>query len=212
VRAAACANRELWRVVPLTAALFLLCTFSGCATAPPATRTGFLGSYANLRAAGEHRMSYASPDLGTYSAFIVDPVQMRAERGELSPEERAEVARYFHASLVTVLRGRGYEVSETVGTNTARVRIALTNVQESTWWMKLHPASGLSGAGRGGAAMEGEIIDAVTGEQLAAVVQSGSGSQFTLGHFSTVADIKNLIDQWSKQAGDRLDELRATSR
>lgn len=51
--------------------------------------------------------------------------------------------------------------------------------------------------------------DAVTGEQLAAVVQTGVGSQFTVLNFSTVSDVKSTIDQWVKNACDRLDELRA---
>ncbi len=43
--------------------------------------------------------------------------------------------------------------------------------------------------------MEGEVIDSVTGEQLAAVVQSARGSQFEL-------------DQW-EQAEHQLQELRS---
>ncbi len=202
------ALRDPLRVLVLVPVLLLALLLGGCSSAPEATHSGFLSDYSRLEDAGEHRMRHVSPALKSYQSFIIDPVQMSSQRGEMTPEDRAEVARYFRESFVKLLRARGYAVTETAGAGTARVRIALTSVNESTWWMKLHPASSLSGAGRAGAAMEGEIIDSVTGDQLAAVVQSGAGSQFTVGNFSTLADIKNLIDQWSKQAGDNLDALR----
>lgn len=181
---------------------------SGCTSAPPLTSTGFLSDYSKLRAAGENRVRYTSVRLKDYSTFTVDPVEMRSQRAPLSSTERAEIAVYFRESLAASLQRRGYNVTQSPGARTARIRVALTNVQESTWWQKLHPGSSLAGAGRGGAAMEGELIDSVTGDQLAAVVQSGVGSQFTVGNFSTVADLKNVIDQWVKTACDRLDELR----
>lgn len=184
----------------------------GCSSAPPLTRSGFLSDYSTLRTAGDNRMRYISPRLKDYSSFIIDPVQMRAKDGKLSAEDRAQVATYFRESFSASLRERGYNVTSSAGARTARIRVAITNVQESTWWQKLHPASSLAGAGRGGAAMEGEVIDSVTGEQLAAVVQSGVGSQFTVGNFSTVSDIENTIDQWVKAACDRLDELRGVAR
>jgi hypothetical protein len=182
---------------------------TGCSSAPSTTQTGFLSDYTDLTSVSNTRMRFISPELKNYGSFIVDPVQMSSQKGALKPEDRAEVARYFRESLVTLLRERGYALTDRAGSGTARVRVALTNVHESTWWMKLHPGSSLAGAGRAGAAMEGEIIDSVTGEQLAAVVQSGVGSQFTVGNFSTVADVKNVIDQWVKDAGDRFDEMRA---
>jgi hypothetical protein len=184
---------------------------AGCSSTPPLTQSSFLGDYSRLRPDGENRMRYRSPRLKEYTSFIIDPVQMRSRQGKLSPEERSRVAAYFRQSLSKSLRERGYNVTSTPGARTARVRVAITNVQESTWWQKVHPASSLAGAGRGGAAMEGEVVDSVSGEQLAATVQAGVGSQFTVGNFSTVADLENVIDQWVKTACDRLDELRGSA-
>jgi len=180
----------------------------GCSSAPEATQTGFISSYAKLQPVNDSRMRYVSPAMKNYKTFIIDPVQMSSEKGAMKPEDRAEVANYFRESLTKVLKERGYGVTDKAGHDVARIRLAMTNVNESKWWMKVHPASSLAGAGRAGAAMEGEVIDSVTGEQLAAVVQSSVGSQFTVGNFSTVADVKNIIDSWAKNAGDRLDEIR----
>lgn len=199
-------SRHLGMLVPVIGIAFML--LGGCSSAPAVTQSGFLSTYADLEPAGENRMRYASPELGTYTAFIVDPVQVSSQKSKLDPDQRAEVANHFRSSLSRELTTRGYKVTDKPAAQTARIRVAITNVNESTWWMKVHPASSLAGAGRGGAAMEGEVIDSVTGDQLAAVVQSGVGSQFTLGNFSTVSDLNNIIDQWVIQACDRLDDLR----
>lgn len=191
---------------------FAYLILAGCSSAPSTTQTGFLSSYAELTPAGPNRMRYTSPELGDYTAFIIDPVQVSSQPGKLEPEQRAEVANHFRRSLTSELTKRGYTVTETPGVRTARIRVAITNINDSVWWQKVHPASSLAGAGRGGAAMEGEIIDSITGDQLAGVVQSGVGSQFTLGNFSTISDINNVVDQWVLNACDRLDELRASRR
>jgi hypothetical protein len=196
-----------YHVLPVLACAALL-TFGGCSSAPRTTHTGFLSDYSSLKEVNAQKMNYASPEIRDYRSFMVDPVQIKSQQGELSAKDRAEIASYFRDSFAGVLRDRGYTITQTPGPGTARVRLALTNVHESTWWMKIHPASNLSGAGRGGAAMEGEVVDSVTGKQVAAVVQSGVGSQFTAFNFSTVSDIKSTIDEWAKNAGARLDELR----
>jgi len=91
----------------------------------------------------------------------------------------------------------------------ARVRVALTEINDTKWYLNLHPATKVTGAGMGGAAMESEIVDSVTGEQLAAVVQARHASQFRLNAFSTISDVKNVIDQWAEAASERLKEIRA---
>lgn len=202
---------RLKQVVLFTASVGVACvTLAGCSSTPSTTQTGFLSSYEELAPAGTNRMRYASPELSEYSAFIIDPVQVSSQEGKLDAEQRADVANHFRQSLTSELSKRGYTVTEKPGARTARIRVAITNISDSVWWKKLHPASSLAGAGRGGAAMEGEVIDSVTGAQLAGVVQSGVGSQFTLGNYSTVADINNVVDQWVLTACDRLDEMRAS--
>ncbi len=179
----------------------------GCSSPPQPIMTGFLTDYSNLAVETEYRSRYTSLALGDYSEFMVDPVKIRSDKSPLDPEQRAEVAIYFRDALIAELRDRGYTVTDGPGFGVARIRVAITNVNESTWWQKIHPASSLAGAGRGGAAMEGEVIDSITGDQVAAVVQSGVGSQFTLGNFSTLSDIRNVIDTWVDIAVDRLDAL-----
>jgi hypothetical protein len=163
------------------AATFLVPWFIlGGARKPPLKRTGFLEDYSKLEPVNDNTMRYISPELKTYKAFIVDPVEFTVPPKKLFPQDRAEAARYFRSKLIELLRSRQYEVVDDVGVNVARIQLGMTDVATSTWWMKIHPASRMSGAGTGGAACEGEIIDSVTGEQLAAWISTSSGNPIQL--------------------------------
>jgi hypothetical protein len=180
----------------------------GCAKKPPMNQAGFLQNYSNLESVNSSTMRYISPALKSYTAFIVDPIEFTVPPKKLSEKDRAEVARYFRAKLIEVLKSQQFEIVDDVGENVARIQIAMTDVANSTWWMKIHPASRVSGAGTGGAACEGEVIDSITGEQLAAWVRTSTGNQFNFLAFSTVSDVKGAIDKWAADAAKRLDEMR----
>jgi hypothetical protein len=180
----------------------------GCASAPEARHTGFLSDYTNLKVIDDNKMNFVSSELASYSSFIIDPVEFSIPPEKLKEEDRDEVARHFQARLAEVLEKRELTRTDQPGPGVARLRIALTGVANSTWWKKVHPVSRIAGAGTGGAAMEGEIVDSVTGAQIGAVVQSSPGNQFDFTSFSTVADVKSAIDKWAEQAGKRLDEMQ----
>ena len=149
---------------------------AGCGSSPP-PRTGFLTEYSALEQISESELRFESPDLGAYARFLVDPVEDRlTDDTDLTAEQRADAAAYFRDTLVEMLERNGFEVTEAAAGGTARFRIAITDIQKSTWWLNLHPGSKLTGAGTGRASMEGEILDAITGKQLAAFVRSGRGN------------------------------------
>ncbi len=181
----------------------------GCANKPGTTQTGFLSDYARLEPVSESRSRFISPRLAEYERFTVDAIEFRAETEALTAEERTELLEHLRAACIGVIEGEGLDVTEGAGPGIARVRIALTDIAKSVWWQKIHPASRFAGAGTGGAAMEGEVLDSLTGEQLAAVVQADAGNQFDLAAFSTAADVKSAIDKWAMDAAKRLRELRA---
>jgi hypothetical protein len=140
---------------------------------------------------------------------MLDPLEMREPR-KLKPSDVAEVARYFNDRLGRELTKHGFNVVSQPGEGVARVRVAVTDVTESTWYLNLHPASKLSGVGTGGAAMEGEVVDSVSGKQLGAVIQAGKGSQFELDTFNKLDDVKDAINRWAANASNRFAELRAS--
>lgn len=206
------ASGSLGRVVRLIAFLGLAALLSGatgCASKPKLTHSGFLSDYSKLEPVNDSRMRYQSGRLAEYRTFMVDQVRVTAPGDKLSASERADVTAYFRDKVIDALRQTGHGVVNEPGPGVARVRIALTDIAGSTWWQKVHPVSRAVGAGTGGAAMEAEIIDSQSKEQLGAVVQAGSGNQFDLTAFSTVADVKSAIDGWVQHFMDRLRELRA---
>lgn len=193
----------------LALAGLLACVLGGCHESPPIQQTGFLSDYSKLEEKSPNKMSYASPELRNYKAFLIDPIVFRIPPQKLSEPERADVARHFHQVLTQLLEKRGYRIVTEPEVDAARVRIAMTDINRSTWWLRLHPAMRASGVGSGGAALEIEVIDSVTGEQLAAGIVTSPGSQFDIGAYSTVQEVNSAIDKWADQAGKRLDELRA---
>lgn len=192
----------------VVATLLVTLPVLGCAKKPPLQQSGFLEDYSKLQPVNDTTMRYISPELKNYKVFIVDPVEFTVPPKKLSAEDRAELARYFRVKLIEVLRKNQYEVVDDVGVGVARVQIAMTDVANSTWWMKVHPASRASGAGTGGAACEGEIIDSITGEQLAAWIRTSSAVQFNILAWGTVSDVKDVINRWAIDAGKRLDEMK----
>lgn len=197
---------------PLALVLLLLLPallLPACASAPAPTESGFLSDYASLEPAGPDRSRFVSPALRDYRAVLVDPVEIRTESGILTPDERAEAADYFRAAAEGVITAQGIPLADAPGPGVARLRLALTGVAKSTPWQKLHPAARFAGAGTGGAAMEGELVDSLTGAQLAAAVQADPGNQFNLTAFSTLDDVKGAIDKWAKDAAERIADARA---
>ena len=179
----------------------------GCSSSNPPPETGFLSDYSKLKKSDGGAMRYQSPKIKEYNAFIIEPVQMSGAK-KLQPNERAEVANYFSKALAEELTKRGYPVRDERGPGVALIRIAVTDIQDSKWYMSLHPASKVTGAGTGGASMEGEIVDSQSGEQLVAIVQAGKGNQFELDTFSKLDDVKDAINKWVQMAGNRLELLQ----
>jgi hypothetical protein len=194
-----------WRVKGLMLASAVGMMLGGCSSAPALTRSGFLSDYSALKDVDECQRVYTSSRLREYRSFMVDPVEVRWHEDV----DSEEIAAYCRRAMTSALEDHGLTVTSTPGPGTARIRIAVTSISEATWWKKVHPASNLAGAGRGGAAMESEVVDSMTGEQLGAVVQSGAGNRFKAFNFSTGSDVKSTIDAWARETGDRIDGQRS---
>ena len=196
----------------LSLALLAATLLGGCAKAPKMTNTGFLSTYDNLEKVSENRTKYMSGDfVAKYHKVIINRVQVlvHSEKPIMTAQERDDVINYFQAALERVMTNAGFEVVTEPGPDTARLRVAITDIQKSSFWGNLHPGSKLMGAGTGGASMEGEILDSVTGRQLGAVIQAKKGSQFDLEYFDGLDDVKDAINAWAKQASKTFESMRA---
>ncbi len=73
--------------------------------------------------------------------------------------------------------------------------------------MNIHPATKLSGVGLGGASMEAEAIDSVSGRRVFAVVDTRQGSRFALtAGLSELGHAKQVITHWVERFVKRVDE------
>ncbi len=198
------------RIIASYAALLALLVLSwSCGLA--ARRTGFLTDYSGLEEVASDVWFYVNDrvPVGTYSRFIVDPVEsyIDLEESGFREEEVTEFAEYMHATIVRRLSDR-YDVVTLPGPGIARIRIALTSISGSVPLLNIIPHTRITGAGRGGAAMEGEIQDSLSGEQVAAIVQGGSAGVFESAGLSDASDIHAVIDYWVDQLGEQLRTYR----
>lgn len=198
--------RTLQRLSLLSLAIAVLIQGVGCASEPRSVATGFLRDYSRLEMEGKGRARFLDARLAEYDSFIVDPIEVRIPRGKMSEEDLAIAVVYFRDSLSGMIERQGLTVRDDPGVKVARIRTALTDIGQTAWgeeFYAVRPALGTAGA-----AMEAEVRDSITGEQLAAVVQVAAGDQFDVGTFSALDDLEAAIDKWTSDASDRLVELR----
>ncbi len=191
----------------------LLVLLQACAT--PVTeqpRVGFISDYSRLERTGDGAWLYTSTRVGEFSKFRIDgPDILFTEDSEFSEQFRAgeldELSTYFRERLArTLSEDDGYEIVEQTGPGVATIRIGLTAVDASIGALNVSLATKATGAGLGGAAMEGEMIDSVTGEQIAAAVQWGSGDRVLRAGLTRLGDAKLQINRWTRRLRERVDE------
>jgi hypothetical protein len=195
----------------VTCVLAVLLMLGGCASAgkPPA-ETGFLSDYSRLQPDGKSTLRYVGGQMGNYSVFIIDPVRLFIHEGtdvKVSKDKRQEAATYARGALVQALENAGYHVTSSPHRNTARVRMAITDIKLGTTALNVLPQTRLTGLGLGGASVEAEIVNSVTGEQLAAVIESRLADRLDLpAGWSSTGDAHAVIDYWAKELVKRLDK------
>ncbi len=183
----------------------------GCATVQDPGRSGFLSDYSKLEEVDANHLVYVSGNIGNYSKFIIDPIAMLYRQPEekriFSDEELEDLQAHFKIAIIEALtEDDGYPVVEVAGPGTARLHVGITDVDDTIGALNITIYTKITGAGLGGAAMEGELVDSMTGEQLAATSRWGSGSRILRAGFTHTGDAKILMDRWAKDLRDSIDE------
>ncbi len=145
----------------------------------PPGPTGFLGtehSYQQLQAdprTGLKKFEASPGILRHYQSFAIGDVQVifTARDAELGVSQREinEMARTFRERLIRAL-GNSYAVLDSPARGKAIIRVALVDVTPNRLLGSLTPGILMPKVGAGGAAMEAEIIDSVSGRRLVAVM------------------------------------------
>lgn len=189
----------------------------GCSKGRMAT-TGFLSDYSRLEAESDSSLRYLDkPVLVRYSSFIVHQVEVhfragakaieKKSKGKLTQQDMADLTNYFHSAIVKAITDAGYRVVYQPGPGVARIRTAITDMEETNVLLAAIPQTRLiTGAGVGGASMEAEVVDSLSGRQLAAVVELKAGSRIPFTGLSQWGGAKAAIDEWAKRLRKRLEE------
>ena len=175
---------------------------------------GFLSDYSKLQKNPRYEGSriYSNPEasLESYSRFIVNPVQVRLSslgtHRNADSKKLQEISQYAHEQFVTALQNSGYPVVTDPGPGTLILRSALTEVAPSA----LKTRSFLMNISLGGASIEAEFVDALTGEIVVAVMESQRG-KITAAGSNEYENAKNVIDRWAARLVQRLDEEHGKS-
>jgi len=142
---------------------------------------------------------------------MIDSVAILFERDPENPvfsdKELEDLKQHVVDALTRQLtRDDGYAVVNEPGQGVARVRIGLAEVDDTIGLLNVSIYTKVTGLGLGGLSMEGEIVDSVTGEQIAAAIRWGSGSRVLRAGYTHTGDAKILIDRWAKQIRKQVDE------
>jgi hypothetical protein len=199
-------------------AAIILAGVLGCGEKKGPNTTGFLSDYSKLKAVSDESYRYADKAaFNQYTSFIVDPVAVHFKEGAQAIEKKSEgklteqniddLTNYFHDVIVKAITDAGYSVVYQPGAGVARIRAAITDIQETSALNTL-PQASLLGVGVGGAAMEAEFVDSQTGKQVAAVVETQKGSRVPFSNLGEWGTAKGVMDGWAKRLKERLEEAK----
>jgi hypothetical protein len=208
--------------------------FASCNTTEQARystkESGFLKDYSMLKEGGsdEALLLYKSSDANwsKYSKVMIEPVQLWAgddsDIKELDKKELDNIMSLLTGSLKSSL-SKDFQLVDTSGAGTLKIRIALTEGEASepvtdtlssivpitlalTYLSKVATGSHLS---VGKASVEFEVLDSMTGERLAAGMDSRYGGKGGVSDkFESWADVKESFKYWGDKLNMRLVELK----
>jgi hypothetical protein len=156
-------------------------------------------------------VSSASADrviLGQYSKFIVDPVTAKCDdqntENSLNPEDVQHLQQFYYAQMTKDLADAGFQLVSDPGPGVARIRLAITHLKAATPALNILPQTKLTGIGLGVASSEAEIVDSVSGVQVAAAIDSEAGSRLAFSGLSNWGDAEAAITDWAKKITARI--------
>lgn len=192
-------------VVPVVLAMAML---GGCASKPPEA-AGLLGQDWQLKPDkyGKPGLLWAEKpgfDWKQYRRVQLDPVLVyyhpRAGSKAIQPEELKKLADYFREAVIAEL-GDAYPVTNESAPDVLRIRAAITDVvpanpalNAATTVLALVPMD------LGGASIEAEFIDSVSGSTLAAMAERKRGSPTDLkGGFTELGHARTAFREWATE-------------
>lgn len=199
-------------IAGLLAAAILL---AGCAgQSRRAVATGFLAdAELTADAADANALAYWSPalDLREYDSVIVAPVEAalreRQRTQAPTPQELDALAQGLADALAEGLGAR-WRIATAPGARTLLLRAVITDVRASAPALNIHPATKLIGVGLGGASVEAELVDSVSGARLAAFADTRLASKEIGSGLTRWGDARSALESWTELLAQRLEGRR----
>lgn len=177
----------------------------GCATAP--VQTDYFGSNIELKPDPKDSslLWWENPDFNwhNYNKVMLDPIRIRIDAaiidGKFNPEEIESLKRDFKNAVVEKLVPES--VVTTPGSDVLRIRAAITDIDTSNPVLNLvTTAVAFVPMDMGGASIEVEFLDSVSGERLAAMADRKTGTPIQLiSGFKRFGHTREVFDQWAEE-------------
>ncbi|MHC4548248.1 MAG: DUF3313 domain-containing protein [Planctomycetota bacterium] len=194
-----------------TTSLGLVLLLVACQSGPPG-RSGFLRDYSKLRREGKRPNAWVwekpGVDLRSYDRLLIDPVAVQplpgSDAGALGEETLGKVADAFRR-IMTETIDPYYTVVSQPGPLVLRVRLAVTDVAPAEQEVEGGPDVRM-----GRATIEGELLDSVSGDQLAAFTEQIAGSAAGNGQVPREwRHVEGAFQEWANALLDYMDRKHA---
>jgi hypothetical protein len=193
---------------------------------PDAKNAGFLSSYDNLKQnpTFENTLSYVKQDdaknIHKYFAVVVDPVQIycstNADISKVPDRGRTALAAYFQNAIVKAM-GDAFPVVNEPGPLVLRLRMALIGIDVGAKSAEKGDDVLENAIDIGKVGVEMELVDSVSGEQIAAAVDTqklGAGAVVGAANFTRdekFAAAKEAFDGWAARMREFVDSAHEVS-
>jgi len=192
-----------------------------------ADNTGYLSDYSKLNEVSgfekvegsTFRYDNATQSKGLYREIIVEPVivQLQAEskaavaqsKGKLKQKDVNDLVNYLYSAIIDAVNESGYKIAYKTGKGVAKIRVAITDLRKTNIVFAAVPTARITtGIGTGGAAIESEMIDSVSGKQITACVASKPGSRIPFTGLSDWGGAQHAMDLWVDNFRKQLAEMK----
>ncbi len=216
-----------WIVVIL--ATLSLCACAQTKQAGSVKDSGFLKDYSRLKPgkSGEALERYENPNahFAKYNQVVIDPITIwavpKSAMGKIPQEEQEALATHFHQAVAKQLE-KDYQIVQSSGPDTMRLRLALTNADQSevagdvitTFIPQLHMLSNITSLATGTewfvgeASAEGQLTDSQSGEILLEAVDRRVGQKAFKGVTNSWGDVEAAFNAWAEMLFKNLKEER----
>lgn len=200
------------------AVLLLLAATGACTTLADKTQkihlSGFLDDYSRMTYREDRGGILAWERRGVrwieYQRLMIDEpeILLSPQAGGIDRDAAkfAELARYFHTRLVASVEDM-YPVVTEPGPDVLRIRCAITNVMTVERARELYfDESYVVPVDIGGAGIEGEFLDSMSGKRLLAFVDAQSEARpGGIGVYARWEDARSAFDDWARRFRGWLD-------